>query len=155
MAKEFKKGDRVFYLAIASQEGGAFYEDAIVYSCGNKRMVLTCARTGRELGRNYAPERAEFGAEGTIPATTTEARDAHGTEISRRAIAQCHASVAGSRQRLEEKGSSCPFMDELIDIDESEIIPAPRLALLDVYVAELPEKRARQNARRNEVRARH
>jgi hypothetical protein len=155
MGRAFTKGDRVFHLDEADREGGAFYAEAIVYSCGNKRMVLTCADTGRELGRNYAPAVAEFGTVGTIPATTIEQRDAHGLEISRRLIARAHAGVEGSRERLAERGSPCAFKAELIDIDASEIIAAPRLDLLDVYVSELPAKRARVKALRDAVRARN
>jgi predicted RNase H-like HicB family nuclease len=54
MTKAFTKGQKVHY--IARWDGVQFtVRTAIVYSCGKKRMVLTDAVSGKEMGRNFNP----------------------------------------------------------------------------------------------------
>lgn len=55
MTKRFTKGQKATYFTRWNSAGDFAYRDVIVYSCGNKRMVLTCERTGEELGRRYNP----------------------------------------------------------------------------------------------------
>ena len=55
MSKAFNKGDQVTLIGSWDNKGTVFYRDAVVHSCGKKQMVLTCAATGEELGRHYAP----------------------------------------------------------------------------------------------------
>lgn len=64
--KAFKKGELVTYIANWDGKGTFYFIHAVVYSCGNKQMVLTSEETGREMGRTYAPELA-----------TIETRDRH------------------------------------------------------------------------------
>lgn len=56
MTKAFTKGQEVTYISNYDRKGTFCYQQAIVYSCGKKRMVLTDAATGKEMGRNYVPE---------------------------------------------------------------------------------------------------
>lgn len=51
----FRKGQEVTYITNYDHKGTFCYQQAVVYSCGKKRMVLTDAATGEELGRNYVP----------------------------------------------------------------------------------------------------
>ncbi len=73
--KAFKKGDRVTRIFDWDGKGTIAIREAIVYSCGMKRMVLTDAVTGDEIGREFRPERADladratrWGADLTFPA---------------------------------------------------------------------------------------
>lgn len=78
MSKAFTKGDAVTLLRSWDNKGTVTYTDAIVYSCGAKRMVITCAATGRELGRQFAPVRGSldnvgsFNWQGVFPRMTEE-----------------------------------------------------------------------------------
>jgi hypothetical protein len=74
--KAFKKGDLVTHIQTWNRTGTCTFQHAVVYSCGKKQMVLTCAATGEEMGRHYAPQLGnEFG--GTFPRMTDdEARKA-------------------------------------------------------------------------------
>lgn len=60
MSKAFNKGDLVTLIGSWDNKGTVSYRDAIVHSCGKKQMVLTCATTGEELGRHYAPARGSL-----------------------------------------------------------------------------------------------
>lgn len=51
----FKKGQEVTYITNYDRKGTFCYQQAIVYSCGKKRMVLTDEATGEEMGRNFKP----------------------------------------------------------------------------------------------------
>lgn len=53
--KAFTKGTKVTLIGSWDGKGTFFVQDAIVYSCGAKQMVLACERTGKELGRHFAP----------------------------------------------------------------------------------------------------
>lgn len=55
MAKDFKKGEKVTVISSWDRKGTAIYRHAIVYSCGNKQMVLTDEATGEEIGRHFSP----------------------------------------------------------------------------------------------------
>lgn len=56
--KRFAKGDTVTLFGDWDRKGTAWYRHAVVYACGPKRMTLTCAATGDELGRNFDPRHA-------------------------------------------------------------------------------------------------
>jgi hypothetical protein len=57
MAKPvFKKGDKVTYIADWDRKGTVYFQQAVVYSCGKKQMVLTDEKTGNEMGRHFKPE---------------------------------------------------------------------------------------------------
>ena len=57
MAKAaFKKGQEVTYIQNWDSNGTFTYTHAVVYSCGQKQMVLTDAGNGREMGRRFKPE---------------------------------------------------------------------------------------------------
>lgn len=49
----FKKGQLVTVLGTWDGKGTVFYQQAIVYSCGKKQMVLTDEATGEELGARF------------------------------------------------------------------------------------------------------
>ena len=53
MKTAFKKGDLVTVLGTWDRKGTVWYQHAIVYSCGLKRMILTNAATGEELGGDF------------------------------------------------------------------------------------------------------
>ena len=53
--KAFKKGDRVTLIRSWDGRGTAYYNQAIVHSCGLKRLILTDEETGKELGRDFPP----------------------------------------------------------------------------------------------------
>lgn len=56
MSKQFKKGDKVTVFSSWDNAGTVYAVQAVVHSCGNKRMILTSEATGAELGNNYRPE---------------------------------------------------------------------------------------------------
>ena len=58
MAKAFKKGDEVTLIGSWDGKGTIWVREAIVGSCGTKRMALMDAETGACLGRNFNPVRA-------------------------------------------------------------------------------------------------
>ena len=91
MAKAaFKKGQEVTLITNWDSKGTFAYTHAVVYSCGQKQMVLTDAGNGREMGRNFAPApgRLQAGIEekggvayhylpgGTFPRMTDEEAEA-------------------------------------------------------------------------------
>lgn len=53
--KRFNKGDLVTLFGSWDNKGTVYYRHAIIYACGTKRMTLTCAFTGDELGRDFYP----------------------------------------------------------------------------------------------------
>lgn len=53
--KRFNKGDLVTLFGNWDRKGTAYYRHAIVYACGTKRMTLTCAVSGDELGHDFYP----------------------------------------------------------------------------------------------------
>lgn len=71
MAKAFKKGEAVTYIADWDCKGTVYFRHAIVYSCGAKQMVLTDSTTGVEMGRNFRPIVGEI--IGTFPRMSDEA----------------------------------------------------------------------------------
>lgn len=86
MSKSFKKGQEVTYFVNYDRRGTVAYRHAIVYSCGAKRMVLTDAVTGKEMGRNYDPFLGRMNSEtigntiyspgGTFPRVSDEEAEA-------------------------------------------------------------------------------
>jgi len=58
-ADRFTKGDRVTLFGSWDNKGTFFFTQATVYSCGGKQMVLTAIDTGAELGRHFAPNKAQ------------------------------------------------------------------------------------------------
>lgn len=55
MGKAFKKGDRVTHFGSWDDRGTMYYTDAVVMSCGPKRMTLVCEATGAMMGRDFRP----------------------------------------------------------------------------------------------------
>jgi hypothetical protein len=53
---QFKKGDKVTLFRSWDDKGTVYAIQAIVHSCGKKRMILTSEETGEELGREFYPE---------------------------------------------------------------------------------------------------
>lgn len=111
MAKAFKKGDLVTFIADWDRKGTVYYRQAVVYSCGTKKMVLTDEATGGELGCNFKPQvgsLVSFTAElpngfkvrtpagGTFPRMTDE-----------EAEAACLAVAASIRKDEEEHYARC------------------------------------------------
>jgi len=75
--KAFKKNQEATLIGNWDGQGTMFYRDVVVYSCGKKQMVLTCAITGEELGRNFKPEvgkveEASYYWNGCFPRMTEE-----------------------------------------------------------------------------------
>jgi len=70
MTKAFNKGDEVTYISDWDRKGTVYFRHAVVYSCGEKQMVLTDAETGEEMGRHFDPVRAEIGDAGTFARMT-------------------------------------------------------------------------------------
>lgn len=54
--KAFNKGEAVTLVGSWDNKGTFYFTQAVVYSCGTKQMVLTCAESGAELGRHYFPQ---------------------------------------------------------------------------------------------------
>jgi hypothetical protein len=52
----FKKGDLVTLIADWDCKGTVYYQQAVVFSCGKKQMILTHEKSGEELGRHFRPE---------------------------------------------------------------------------------------------------
>jgi len=75
VSKQFSKNDQVTYITNWDRKGTFMFQHAVVYSCGNKQMVLTDAINGKEMGRHYSPEIGE--AEGTFPRMTDDEAIAH------------------------------------------------------------------------------
>jgi len=75
MSKAFNKSDKVTFINDWDRKGTFYFQHAVVYSCGNKQMVLTDATSGEEMGRHYAPEHGEI--IGTFPRMTDEEATAH------------------------------------------------------------------------------
>lgn len=61
----FKKGQEVTIIRKWSRDCTTYAQKAIVYSCGKKQMILTCAITGEELGRNFLPKAEQY-SEGVV-----------------------------------------------------------------------------------------
>ena len=57
--KAFKKGDRVTRICDWDGRGTVAIREAIVHSCGAKRLILTDAESGEEIGRNFRPVRSD------------------------------------------------------------------------------------------------
>lgn len=55
MAKAFKKGQLVTHITDWDRKGTVCFVQAVVYSCGNKQMVLVHEGTGKEMGRHFRP----------------------------------------------------------------------------------------------------
>lgn len=96
--KDFTKNQKVTRIINWDRKGTFVYQDAVVYSCGHKQMVLTDEVTGEEIGRHFSPLKAEVGAEGTYPRLTVE----EATEICLDLAAKFLDSYrAGDRKRIE------------------------------------------------------
>ena len=78
----FTKGQKVTHISRRNNLGDFTYRDAIVYSCGKKRMILTDEITGEEIGRNYNPSGETFG-EFTVPRISVEDTIALASEKSK------------------------------------------------------------------------
>lgn len=59
----FSKGQKVNLVRNWNSKGEVSITPAIVYSCGKKRMILSHAETGVELGRNFRPQREGWSGE--------------------------------------------------------------------------------------------
>ena len=66
MAKAFTKGQEVTLISNWDGKGTFSYTHAIVYSCGQKQMILTDAMNNKELGRNFKPVMGEFYYTGAV-----------------------------------------------------------------------------------------
>lgn len=98
--RAFKKGQPVTEISDWDQKGTVGYRHAVVYSCGAKQMVLTCATTGAELGNHFRPEVATFGQLGTFPRMTDD-----------EAIAACLAAGAAVLTKTRERIAHCRTND--------------------------------------------
>lgn len=94
MTKKFTKGQKVTYFARWNAAGDFAYTQAVVYSCGNKRMVLTAEETGIEMGRQYSPD----GRDGyqmpdgfILSGTVDRMSDAEAEQFCNDKAAQCKA----------------------------------------------------------------
>jgi len=105
--KAFTKGQLVTRLAQWDHEGTVTYRHAVVYSCGVKRMVLTDAVTGEEIGRNFRPEIGDVdnvpahGWEGTFPRMTDEEAAELSLKVAAKIITALHEHYA---ERLAKWG---------------------------------------------------
>lgn len=124
MAKAFKKGDIVTLIADWDRKGTVTFRHAVVYSCGKKRMVLTCAKTGEEIGRNFRPEKGSVTnqitelvpgnggmkylkpAGGVFDGMTDEAAEALGLTIAAELLAHERQHYA---ERLQRWGSDASY----------------------------------------------
>lgn len=59
----FTKGQRVNLVQSWNGKGEVSIYPAIVYSYGKKQMILTHAETGKELGRQFRPQREGWSGE--------------------------------------------------------------------------------------------
>lgn len=85
MTKAFTKGQAVTIIRKWSKDCTAYAVKAVVYSCGTKQMVLTCATTGAELGRNFKPAAEQLGRGVVI-----NGHDAADIEVAALAVSQAN-----------------------------------------------------------------
>lgn len=55
-SNRFKKGQKATRIFSYDGKGTFAYQQAIVYSCGKKRMILIDAKNGEVLGRHFSPD---------------------------------------------------------------------------------------------------
>ena len=65
--KYYKKGQLVTVIKSWDDKGTMYIRDAVVHSCGLKRLILTDANTGEEFGDWYNPENCKREAEKGLP----------------------------------------------------------------------------------------
>lgn len=98
--KAFTKGDLVTKISDWDRKGTVSFRHAIVYSCGKKRMVLTDAVTGEEIGRNFRPQVEQYGFDVVVPRLTDEqaieAGLAMGAKIVARELHQMEVAIERS-----------------------------------------------------------
>lgn len=82
MTKAFSKGEEVTFFQNWDRRGAVYFRHCVVYSCGAKRMVLTDAISGEEVGRNFQPVRAKSPQQGTYPRMTDEEATAQALKIA-------------------------------------------------------------------------
>jgi len=95
--KAFAKGDLVTCISNWDDKGTTMIRDAVVHSCGLKRMILTDAETGEEFGEEYyRPQNAlEAGTlDGVFPRLTEE-------DATRRGLDYAASFLAGIREIWE------------------------------------------------------
>jgi len=99
----FKKGEKVSYISDWDRKGTVVTREAIVYSCGKKQMILTCAISGKEIGRNFKPQVAEAGETGTYKLLEGDALQAAAMLVAEKVLekerahfARCLAIGAGA-----------------------------------------------------------
>ena len=100
MTKAFKKGDEVTLIGSWDSKGTIWVREAIVGSCGTKRMALMDAETGACLGRNFEPVRATESAvlDNWKVLTFSRLPSVEGHEIAM----ECGAKTVGSRRAILE-----------------------------------------------------
>ena len=92
--KNFVKGQEVTYISSWDGKGTFRFTHGIVYSAGQKQMILTDAVSGEEMGRNYRPYIGMV--VGTFPRMT----DAEATEACIKAAAGWLPTEIASHKRL-------------------------------------------------------
>jgi hypothetical protein len=108
MTSAFKKGQAVTLFSSWDDKGTIYYRQAVVYSCGQKQMVLTDALTGKEIGRNFRPVVASGAALGTRPRMTDDDAAALCLDLAAAYLADQKASMEHSIAHYA-RGESDPY----------------------------------------------
>ena len=108
----FKKGQKVNLIGSWDRKGRFYIQPAIVFSCGAQRMVLTNAATGDELGKNYKPQREQFGEAVVVPA---------GEDAEATAMEMAEAQLARRIPALKECVARNPNEKGYVKAVEAEI----------------------------------
>jgi hypothetical protein len=120
----FKKGDAVCWISDWDNKGQVRIVRAVVYSCGKKRMVLSDAASGEELGRNYRPREVQ-GAHVVCGCVTLEGDEAKveamALELGRQIIAHQHEQYA----RCLASGGGGAGYQRLIEAERAKLRTEP------------------------------
>lgn len=109
----FKKNQAVTFIRNWDSKGTVAITPAIVHSCGKKRMVLTHATTGVELGREFRPQREGWSNELVVDAS----EDAHAVAMEM-AIRIREKFITYETKMIEESNGSEYWMKRKAVLDE-------------------------------------
>lgn len=128
MTKAYRRGDLVTIIADWDGCGTVSHREAVVYSCGQLQMVLTCETTGEELGRNFPPVRGEIGNTGTFPRMTH-------SEAEAACKAAAENIIENQKQRLRAMLDLDPSYSDYVR-SQLELLHEPRAA----HISELKQE---------------
>lgn len=133
----FSKGELVTLINNWDRNGTVSFRHAVVYSCGLKRMILTDAVTGEEIGRDFQPVRAVGFEFGTRERLTDEAATALGLKLSEHFRTEERARLENCIVRHPDDGGYIrSIAASIAKLDAT----TPRAANIEVLHAEIVAK---------------